>query len=149
MLWKWHPGTSMNSGVLVHETYLKLVGRCEVEWRDRNHFFAVAAKAMRHVLVDYARQRSTEKRGGGTAPATLDESRVGAELRMTEVLALHRALEALAELDARQAQLVELRFFAGLTSKETADVLELSPRTAFREWRKARGFLVQALAGSG
>jgi RNA polymerase sigma factor (TIGR02999 family) len=134
-------GETVSTTALVHETYLKLVGAGRKAWRDRVHFFAVAARAMRQILIDDARRRSAAKRGGGEAPQVLDEERVGMESRAEELLALDCALTRLAAFDGRLGQLVELRFFAGLSVEETAEILGLSPRTVKRDWRKARAFL--------
>jgi RNA polymerase sigma factor (TIGR02999 family) len=147
------PGQTITTTALVHETYLKLVDHDGIPWQDRSHFFAVAALAMRHILVDSARRRIAKKRGGEDVRITLDEWRLGdaepdAEGRAIEVLAVDRALTSLAALNERLSQLVELRFFAGLTEEETAEVLGTSERTVRRDWRKARAFLFQALGGS-
>jgi len=145
------PGQTVTTTALVHEAYLKLVDHEGVTWQDRSHFFSVAALAMRHILVDSARRRVAKKRGGEDVRITLDELRLGgepdAEARAVEVLAVDRALEALAALNERLSQLVELRFFAGLTEEETAQVMGTSERTVRRDWRKARAFLFQALGG--
>jgi RNA polymerase sigma factor (TIGR02999 family) len=135
---------------LVHESYLRLVDQRRVEWRNRAHFFAIASTVMRRILVDHARARLTAKRGGGGAPITLAGvagagSDDGDEV---ELLALHEALERLAELDADQARLVELRYFGGLTIEETADALSVSPATVKREWALARAWLRRELAAS-
>jgi RNA polymerase sigma factor (TIGR02999 family) len=145
------PGQTITTTALVHETYLKLVDHDGVPWQDRSHFFSVAAVAMRHILVDSARRRVAKKRGGEDVRITLDELRLGgepdAEARAVEVLAVDRAMSSLAALNERLSQLVELRFFAGLTEEETAEVMGTSERTVRRDWRKARAFLFQALGG--
>lgn len=146
------PGQTITTTVLVHEAYLKLVDHEGVTWQDRSHFFSVAALAMRHILVDSARRRVARKRGGEDVRITLDELHMGgeepdAEARALEVLAVDRALTSLAALSERLSQLVELRFFAGLTEDETAQVMGTSERTVRRDWRKARAFLFQALGG--
>lgn len=146
------PGQTLTTTALVHEVYLKLVDQAGVPWQDRSHFFSVAAMAMRHILVDSARRRVAKKRGGEEIRITLDELRLpGAELdaeaRAVEVLAIDRALTSLAALNERLSQLVELRFFAGLTEEETAEAMGTSERTVRRDWRKARAFLFQALGG--
>jgi len=130
---------------LVHEAYLKLVDRSEAAWQDRTHFLAVAAVAMRHILVDQARRRAAAKRGGEAIQVTLDEGRLVTDPRAVEILALDEALTALSALSERLARLVELRFFGGLTEEETGQVMEMSERTVRREWRKARAFLFRAL----
>ncbi len=144
------PGQTITTTVLVHEAYLKLIDQDGVPWQDRSHFFSVAALAMRHILVDSARRRVAKKRGGEDLRVTLDEFRLSdgepdAEARAVEVLAVDRALTSLAALNNRLSQLVELRFFAGLTEEETAQVMGTSERTVRRDWRKARAFLFQAL----
>ncbi|MEM1041101.1 MAG: sigma-70 family RNA polymerase sigma factor [Bacteroidota bacterium] len=140
------PGQTMNSTALVHEAYLKLVGQSEGRWQDRQHFFAVAATAMRHIIVDYARHRRALKRGGNARPTLLDEERVAVEDKADEILALDEALVHLSALDERLARTVELRFFAGLSIEEVAEVLDLSARTVKRDWRKARAFLYQMIS---
>jgi RNA polymerase sigma factor (TIGR02999 family) len=146
------PGQTLTTTALVHEVYLKLVDQVGVAWQDRSHFFSVAALAMRHILVDSARRRVAKKRGGEEIRVTLDELRLSggepdAEARAVEVLAIDRALTSLSALNERLSQLVELRFFAGLTEEETAEAMGTSERTVRRDWRKARAFLFQALSG--
>jgi RNA polymerase sigma factor (TIGR02999 family) len=148
------PGQTITTTVLVHEAYLKLIDQNSATWQDRSHFFSVAALAMRHILVDSARRRVAKKRGGEDVRITLDEFRLSgeetdAEARAVEVLAVDRALTSLAALNERLSQLVELRFFAGMTEEETAQVMGTSERTVRRDWRKARAFLFQALGGRG
>lgn len=148
------PDQTITTTALVHEAYLKLVDQNGATWHDRSHFFSVAALAMRHILVDSARRRVAKKRGGEDLRITLDEFRLSgeetdAETRAVEVLAVDRALTSLAALDQRLSQLVELRFFAGMTEEETAQVMGTSERTVRRDWRKARAFLFQALGGRG
>jgi RNA polymerase sigma factor (TIGR02999 family) len=135
----------LNTTALVHEAYLKMTEPASLSYQDRAHFFAVAARAMRQILVDAARRRKAFKRGGGVVAAVLDEERVGIDHRATELLALDVALTQLALLDQRLSRLVELRYFAGLSVEETAEVLALSPRTVKRDWRKARALLYDAL----
>lgn len=148
----WRHGQTITTTALVHETYLKLVDRNSATWDDRSHFFSVAALAMRHILVDAARRRVAKKRGGDEVRITFDELRLSGgkgdtEARAVEILAIDRALSSLSALDERLSRLVELRFFAGLTEEETAEVLGTSERTVRRDWRKARSFLFQALGG--
>jgi RNA polymerase sigma factor (TIGR02999 family) len=131
---------------IVHEAYLKLVDRTQADLNDRNHFFAIASKVMRHILVDHARARLAQKRGSGRAPATLDEEAAGIEARAGEIVAVHEALTKLEALDGRLVEIVEMRFFGGLSIDETAASLGVSPRTVKRDWRKARAFLVLELA---
>ena len=146
---KRRPGETFNSTVLVHEAYLKLAGRMDTDWQDRNHFLAVAAVAMRNILVDYARRKMAQKRGGDQVLVTLDEARVGAPQSAVEMLALDEALSKLGSLSERLAKIVELRFFGGLTVEETAELVGTSERTVKRDWRKARAFLLSALEASG
>jgi len=148
----WRQGQTITTTALVHEAYLKLVDNGATTWDDRSHFFSVAALAMRHILVDAARRRVAKKRGGDEVRITFDELRLGggkrdAEARAVEVLSIDRALTSLSALDGRLSELVELRFFAGLTEEETAEVMGTSERTVRRDWRKARSFLFQALGG--
>jgi len=134
---------------LVNEAYLRLLNQERIEWRNRAQFFGVAAQVMRRVLVDHARARLAEKRGGGIAAVSLQENKVGGSLdaddRDVDILALHDAIERLSELDAAQARVVELRYFAGLTIEETAEALEISPATVKREWVVARAWLRREL----
>ncbi len=142
------PGASLNTTELVHEAYLRLVDQSRAGWQDRSHFFAVAATAMRQIVVDRARRRSADKRGGGVRPGLLDEGAVGADARTEEILAVDQALTRLGALSERMVKMVELRFFAGLTIEETAEVLGLDARTLNRDWRAARALLYRSLAGS-
>ncbi len=145
---RWHPGLTLNTTALVHEAYIKLIGRSKLEVNDRNHFFALSARAMRQIVVDHVRNRRAKKRGGDEKPLSLHESRLGSDGRAVDVLALNRALEALAARSERLGKLVELRFFGGFTFEESADILGLSRRTAHRDWRKARAFLYSELGGA-
>lgn len=142
------PGASLDTTALVHEAYLKLVDQDRVEWRDRSHFFAVAATAMRQIIVDRARRRGAHKRGGGVRPALLDGADPGVDPRAEEILALDQALAQLGALSERLVKMVELRFFAGLSIEETAEVLGLDSRTVNRDWRAARALLYRALSGA-
>lgn len=134
---------------LVHEAYLKLVDQTRVQWADRKHFFAIASKAMRRILVDYARRHATAKRGGDRRPVTLDESAMTVDDRADTLLALDEALDRLEHLEPRLARVVECRFFAGLTENETAEILDMTDRTVRRDWVKAKGWLYQELGGAG
>ena len=135
---------------LVHEAYLKLVDQTRVEWHDRRHFFAVASRAMRRILVDYARRHATAKRGGGRRPLTLDESLMTVDDRADTLLALDESLGRLEAVDGRLARVVECRFFGGLTEEETAEVLGVTARTVRRDWTKARDWLYRELSqGAG
>lgn len=130
---------------LVHEAYMQLVDQTRVNWRGRIHFFAVAAQAMRRILVDHARRHGAVKRGGGIGRVTLDEALVPGMQPDQDLLALDDALVKLAQLDARQARIVELRFFGGLSVAEVATVLDMSKRTAEREWTMIRSWLRREL----
>ena len=139
-------GDTLSTTALVHESYLKLAGSSHQSYHDRIHFFAVASRAMRQILVDYARRATAGKRDGGRA-VSLEPERIADAGRSEELLALDEALESLERLDPRLAKIVELRFFGGLSVEETADVMEISPRTVKRDWRKARAFLFDAVGG--
>lgn len=143
------PGQTLQATALVNEAYLRLVDQTRVQWRGRTHFFAVAAQAMRRILVDHARARLRGKRGGGLQRVTFIEGMLpshGNDHDLDEVLALDEALTKLAELDPRQAQLVEQRFFAGLSVDEAAAELGISKRTAEDDWTHARAWLGRALS---
>jgi RNA polymerase sigma-70 factor, ECF subfamily len=129
--------------VLVHEAFLKMVGK-PTDWKDRGHFFAVAAMAMRQILVNHARDKSAQKRGGGNRPAILHDEAVG-KSQSLDVLELHEALEKLAAIDERKHKIVELRFFGGLTMDEIAELLQLSKSTVEADWRAAKAWLAVAL----
>jgi RNA polymerase sigma factor (TIGR02999 family) len=139
------PDHTLQSAALVHEAYLRLVGNRRMDWQNRQHFFAVAAQSMRQILVDHARQHGAVKRGGTSVTLTLDEAVALPQLRRVDVVALDDALKSLAKLDAKQSQLVELRFFGGLTIEETARVMGSSPATIKREWATARAWLYAEL----
>ncbi|MGI8890900.1 MAG: sigma-70 family RNA polymerase sigma factor [Chthoniobacterales bacterium] len=135
---------------LVHEAYLRLVDQSRTTWQNRAHFFRVAAQAMRRILVEHARRHRAEKRGGGLQKVELDESLMPAPGRSVDLLALDDALNELAQMRPQQSQIVELRFFGGMTIEEAAEVLDVSPRTVKREWRMARAWLRKAMfAGEG
>ena len=139
------PGYTLQTTALAHEAYLRLVDAKSVRWQNRAHFFAVAARAMRRILVDLARARHNLKRGGGAQPVSLDEALVAAPERGADLLALDEALGRLAALNPRQSQVVELRYFGGLTEEEVAEVLEVSPRTVRSDWSLARAWLYREL----
>jgi RNA polymerase sigma factor (TIGR02999 family) len=140
-------GPALQTTVLVHEAYLRLVGDDHVQWANRRHFFAAAANAMRRIRVDYARMRDSLKRGGRHAPSELTDGVVGTDGDPAETLALDEALKKLEVEAPRAAEVVNLRFFAGLSVAETAAVLEISPRTVELDWRFGRAWLRQALSG--
>ena len=139
-------GHTLQATAIVHEAYLRIQREQPAHWQNRAHFFAVAARAMRRILVDYARQKATQKRGGGGSPYLLEVPT--AEPKAVDLLAVDHALEKLARLDGDQARLVELRFFAGLTEEETADVLEVSHSTVRRRWTGAKAWLLRELSHS-
>lgn len=139
------PDHTLQATALVNEVYLHLRGRRRVSWRDRGQFFGYVAQTMRRLLVDHARARWAEKRGGGVRPVPLEGVEAGVPERSLDLIALDRALEKLADLDARQARIVELRCFAGLSELEIAALLEISERTVRRDWLTARLWLRQAM----
>jgi RNA polymerase sigma factor (TIGR02999 family) len=141
-------GHLLQTTALVNEAYLNLVDVRKVMWRDRVHFFAIAAKLMREILVHYARGRDTQKRGGGLRQISLDESALCAPAPDAQLLDLDDALTALDSFDARKARVVELRFFGGLTLEETADVLRVSADTVARDWDFARTWLYREMTRS-
>jgi RNA polymerase sigma factor (TIGR02999 family) len=142
------PGHTLQTTALVHEAYLRLIDTSRVDWQNRVHFYAVAARLMRRILVDFARSREQIKRGGGLQQVSLDEALTFAEDRSAAFLDLDRALLELAKLDERQCQIVELRFFGGLTEPEIAEVLQVSPRTVNSDWSLARSWLLRELSRS-
>jgi RNA polymerase sigma-70 factor, ECF subfamily len=150
-MWRERGEHTLQATALIHEAYLRLIDQRRVEWRNRAHFFGIAAQMMRRVLVDHARARLAAKRGGDVQPVTL-EGVVDAGVHgddadaSLDVLALHEALERLAELDPPQARLVELRYFGGMNIEETASALGMSPATVKREWAIARAWLRRELA---
>jgi RNA polymerase sigma-70 factor (ECF subfamily) len=133
---------------LVNEAYLKLAGSGKQQWQNRTHFFAVASRVMRHILVDYARGHRRAKRGGGMIKLPLDEAIVVAPETSEEILELDRALELLAKHDVRKARVVELRFFGGLSVEETAEVLQVSANTVLRDWNLAKAWLRREINGA-
>ncbi len=146
-------GHTLSTNALVHEAYVRLVDQTRVQWADRAHFFSVAAHVMRRVLVDYARRHRAARRGGGQRSAislelleSMNDGSIAVGERADVLLALDDALQRLATLDARQARVIECRFFAGLTELETAEALGVTTRTVARDWVKARGWLYQELA---
>jgi RNA polymerase sigma factor (TIGR02999 family) len=136
---------TLNATALVHEAYLKLVDQNRVSWKDRAHFYAFAARAMRRILINYARNRLAKKRGGGQVIATFDDDEIGRESRAEELIALDDALERLKKLNERHSRVVEYRFFAGLSQEEIAEVLGVSVPTVRRDWRLARAWLSREL----
>lgn len=140
-------GYTLQTTALVHEAYLKLIDRGDVDWQDRQHFFAVCAQVMRHLLVDRARARNAAKRGGDGVRVSLDDAMAPTGVD-ADLLALNWALEKLAVMDQRKARIVELRYFGGLSVEETAEVMALSPVTIKREWLKAKAFLFSEINSS-
>jgi RNA polymerase sigma factor (TIGR02999 family) len=140
------PGHALQATALVHEVYLRLVDVDRLTLTSRTHFYAVAARLMRQILVDHARRQQADKRGGGSTMLSLDEVSPVAQPASVDVLALDQALEALSSIDSRQCQVVELRFFAGLNIDETADALGISPATVEREWAVAKAWLFRRLS---
>ena len=138
---------TLQTTALVNEVYLRLVDINRVRWNDRAHFFAMSARLMRRVLVDHARSRKYQKRGGNAIRVTLTSSMTMAADRGADLVALDDALTALAQFDARKSRVVELRFFGGLTIVETAEALGVSPETVIRDWRMAKAWLHKELAG--
>ncbi len=140
------PDHPLQTTALVHEAYLRLVDVTGVDWQSRNHFFAVSAQMMRRILVEAARRRNTDKRGGDASHVALDEAMLPAANRRADLVALDEALEELAALDARKARVVELRYFGGLSVEETAAVLGVSTQTVTRDWRMAKLWLQRDLS---
>jgi RNA polymerase sigma factor (TIGR02999 family) len=140
-----NPGHTLQASALVNEAYLKLVDVRQMQWQNRAHFFGVAAELMRRILVDFARRRHYLKRGGGARAVTLNEDLDISAAQTTNLVALDDALNALAEVDPRRVRVVELRFFAGLSVEETAEVLKVSPDTVVRDWRLAKVWLHREL----
>jgi RNA polymerase sigma factor (TIGR02999 family) len=138
---RYRPSDSMNTTGLVHEAYLRLVDQSRASYRDRGHFFAVCAVAMRQIVIDYARRRGRRKRGGDQVVVTLDDAADPVAQEAEQLLDIDAALQRLARIDGRLARVVECRFFAGLNETETAEALGISVRTAQREWFKARAWL--------
>ena len=143
------PGHTLQTSALVNEAFVRLVDQKNVRWQNRAHFFAIAAQMMRRILVDYARGRNYAKRGGGAAQVSLDEGLIVSDERSAEVVNVHEALERLAEFDARKGQIVELRFFGGLSIEETAEVLGVSPGTIMRDWTLAKAWLRREMMTDG
>ena len=143
------PGHTLQASALVNEAFLRLTDWKNVEWQNRAHFFAMAARVMRNVLVDFARKRERIKRGGDPLMVSLTAAERVSQERSAELLALDEALDALAALSPRQSKVIELRFFGGLTNEETAEVLKVSPDTVRRDWRLAQAWLYRELNRRG
>jgi RNA polymerase sigma factor (TIGR02999 family) len=140
---------TLQATALVHEAYIRLVDWQNVTWQNRAHFFGVAAQVMRHILVDHARERGAQKRGGGMTKLSLDEAVSFAQQKEVDLIALDDALRDLARFDADQSRIVELRFFGGLTIEETAEALRISPATVKREWTLAKAWLHEKIVRDG
>jgi RNA polymerase sigma factor (TIGR02999 family) len=141
------PNHTLQATALVNEAYVRLVDAREVSWQDRAHFFALCARAMRQILIDHARTRASEKRGGGQVSIQLDEALAAAPSPAANLLELDEALKRLTEIDPRKSQVVELRFFGGLSLEETAEALKVSTKTVQRDWDLARAWLYGELSG--
>ena len=143
------PGHTLQATALINEVYLRLVDSPEISWHDRAHFFAVCARLMRRILTDFARSRRRVKRGGEASHVPLDEALLVSREPSPDLVALDEALNALGEVDQRKSQVVELRFFGGLSVKETAEVLRVSEETVKRDWRLAKLWLLRNMSGEG
>ena len=139
------PGHTLQTTGLVHEAYMRLLDRKEVDWKDRNHFFAVAAQTMRRILVDYARKHRAAKRGGSTPAISMERVAAFSSEQAPELLAIDELLASLAKLDPQAARIVELRYFAGLSVSQTAEVVGISPATVKREWSVAKAWLLREM----
>ena len=143
---KERPGHTLQTTALIHEAYLKLIDRRDVQWESRTHFFAVAAQAMRRILVDYARAKHSEKRGGDNIKLSLEKAMlVATEEKGVDLIALDEALDKLTKLDKQQARVIELKYFSGLSLEETAEALHISRATVARDWEAARAWLHREL----
>ena len=142
------PDHSLQATAVVNEVYLQLVDQRSVRWQNRAQFFALASQMMRHILVDYARKRNRAKRGRGFQRVQLEAAAIVADSRASDWLALDCALKELAEIDARKSQVVELRYFGGLSVEETSEVLNISPVTVMRDWQTAKAWLYRSLSGA-
>jgi RNA polymerase sigma-70 factor, ECF subfamily len=140
-------GRTLQTTALVNEVYLRLMDVRGVSWQNRAHFFAICARTMRRILIDFARSRQSQKRGGQDASVTLDDALGVSPKPAVDLVALDDALNGLAKLDPRKNQVVELRFFGGLSVEETAEVLKISPETVMRDWKLARAWLARELSG--
>jgi RNA polymerase sigma factor (TIGR02999 family) len=141
------PGQTLQTTALVNEVYLRLIDTQQVSWQNRAHFFAISARMMRRILTDFARSRSYLKRGGEAVQVSWDEALVVSEEPDADIVAIDGALSQLAKVDPRKSQVVELRFFGGLSIEETAEVLKISQQTVMRDWKFAKAWLMRALSG--
>jgi RNA polymerase sigma factor (TIGR02999 family) len=142
------PGHTLQTSALVNEAYLRLVKQSEIQWESRAHFFGIAARLMRQILVDQARRRNFAKRGGGAIRVSLNDATAIAHEQSASVVALDEALKTLEQTDPRKSRIVELRFFGGMSIEETAEALKVSPGTVMREWTFARAWLRQEMNAS-
>ena len=140
------PGHTLQTSALIHEAYLKLVDQRQVHWQNRAHFMAIAARLMRRILVDHAREKHRQKRGGGARPLSLENCELPHATASSEMVALNAALTSLEKIDPRKCRVVELRFFAGLTAEETAEVLKVSVNTILRDWNMAKAWLFREIS---
>ena len=140
-----HPDHTLQTTALINETFLRLVDQSRVKWQNRAHFYGIAAQLMRRVLLIYARDKGRDKRGGGAYKVSLSEADILSEAKSVELLALDEALQRLSVIDARKSQVVELRYFGGLSVKETAEVLKVSPATVARDWEMAKAWLAREI----
>ena len=140
------PGNTLQTTALVNEAYLRLIDRKQADWQNRAHFFGFSAQVMRHILVDLARSKNYQKRGGEVRKFALDENLVMSGMKDGSIVALDDALKALSEVDARKSKVVELRFFGGMSVEETAEVLKVSQDTVMRDWRLAKAWLYRQLS---
>ena len=141
------PGHTLQATALINEAYLKLIGQEEFEWHNRAHFFAVCAQIMRHILIDHARAHAREKRGGGAIRVSLEDANVAemAGEKAEQLIALEDALRFLERVDPQKGRIVELRYFGGLSIEETAEILNISPRTVRREWQRSKAWLYRMI----
>jgi RNA polymerase sigma-70 factor (ECF subfamily) len=140
---------TLQTTALVNEAFIRLVDLRRIQWQDRTHFLALSARLMRRILVDHARSRNYQKRGGGATNVTLDDTLLATSERGADLVALDDALQDLARVDQRKSQVVELRFFGGLSVEETAETLNISPETVLRDWRLAKVWLLREVSGRG
>jgi RNA polymerase sigma factor (TIGR02999 family) len=143
------PGQTLQTTALVHEAYVRLIDVKGVDWQDRGHFYALCGRIMRRILVDFARSRNYQKRGGQIPHIELEEAATVTAVAGSDVLAVDEALKRLSLLDMRKSEVVEMRFFGGLTVEEIAEALQMSPETVMRDWRLAKAWLLRELGGEG
>src|ERR1700687_3562247 len=139
------PGHTLQTTAVVHEAYLRLIDQKHVQWQNRAHFFAIAAQMMRRILITHAQSHAYAKRGGGAVKVSLDEAAIMSKERAGELIALDEALKSLTAIDPRRSQVVELRFFGGLSNEEIAEVLRISPNTVTRDWNVAKAWLYREM----